>query len=211
MKTRLAIIILTTFIFTKNLLAATQTSRTSSKSSSSLPKGVYGGLGMLNFDAGVASSSASSGTKPFLYQTYTMLSLTSFHSLKGLWQISPIFDLTLIGRKTPEGKAKTAVTVLGARFIRPAFFSGFNFHLGPGLIFYRIDGSGGTVDLNNGSGVSTFGAPNETRASNSIYYDFGVGYQISKYRFELSILVTEPFKTTKRAISPIVAINREIF
>lgn len=210
MNTHIAVIFLTSIILTISVYAAPQTSRASSASSAT-PKGVYAGIGILNFDAGVASSSATSGTKPFLYQTYTMLSLTSYHSLKGLWQISPIFDFTLIGRKTPEGKAKTSVTTLGARFIRPAFFSGFNFHLGPGLVFYRIDGSGGTVDLNNGSGVSTFGAPNESRASNLIYYDFGVGYQKNKYRFEFSILVTELFKTTKRAISPVLTVNREIF
>jgi hypothetical protein len=173
-------------------------------------KSFHLGLGLLDHDAGVAADSATSGSKPFFGQLYSQLTLMGFFPVANQWSVSPIFSISIFSKKSPEGNEKTSVTLLGFRFNKP-FEQNFDFHLGSGLIAYQIKGSGGTVSQNNGNGTATFGTPGDSKASSQVYYDLGVGYALQKYKFDLSLLVTEIFDSSKLAFNPMFTFTAEIF
>lgn len=175
--------------------------------SGKISNSIHAGLGILTYQPGIASRSATSGSKPYFAETYPMLALKGYYNFYEGWAVSPDLNLTLIGRKSAEGKEKLSVSSFGIRFCRPIFYDHFDLHLGPGLLAYQIKGEGGTQVQSNGSGSSTFGIPNETRTSILGYLDLGMGYQINEYRIELSALITQPFSSTKRAYSPLLTLT----
>jgi hypothetical protein len=170
----------------------------------------YIGLGILNHDAGVAASDASSGQKPFFGEVYPELSFTGLFKVGDEWALSPVFHYGFIGKKSPDGHEKSSVSAFALRGCKNLFFNGFRVIAGPGLMLYQIKGSGGDVDLNNGSGTATFGTPSESHTSQLIYLELGAAYQISKYRLEMSLLTSNLFSSTKRAVSTVFSASMEI-
>lgn len=168
------------------------------------------GVSLLNHNAGKASSSAQSGDKPFFGQIYNQLDLMAFFPVKNNLIISPIFNLSITSKKSPEGEQKTSVSMIGVRALKP-WTSNLDYHFGLGFIAYQIKGSGGNVNLSNGTGVSTFGTPSDTSSSSQLYYDLGLGYSFQKYRIELSTLATEVFAGSKLALNPMLTFSMEIY
>lgn len=67
--------------------------------------------------------------------------------------------------------------------------SSFDWILGPGILDYTINGTGGSIVLNNGTGTSTFLLPNKTKTSRLLVAEAGVGFDLStNYRLETSLL-----------------------
>ncbi len=168
------------------------------------------GLGFLNYNSGIAATSASSGSKPFSSELYTQLSVSGMFSVYDQWSLSPVLVYGFPSKKTPEGKETTTVSALGVRAYR-LIDGGFDFHIGPGVMYYQVKGSGGTVTLNNGSSTSNFGIPSGTRTSTLLYMDFGAGYSFwGNYKVEASILMTGLTASNKRAMTHLITFSMEV-
>lgn len=185
---------------------ATKTSRSSSSSANSY----HIGLGLLNHNAGKVATSANSGDKPFFGQIYNQLDFAAYFSISNGWSISPAFNLSLFGKKSPEGEQKSSISLVGVR-THKLFTSNFDYHFGLGFIAYVIKGQGGAVDLNNGAGTTTFGTPSDTTSSSQMYYDLGLGYTYQKYKINFSTLITEAFEGSKLALNPMLTFSMGVF
>lgn len=182
--------------------------RTVSVSSSSSM--VYAGLSVLSHQAGVASTSATEETKPFLGPLYSGLVLEGQFNVWEDWSFVPVFGMTLFGRKSPEGEEKTSVTILSLRASKP-FAESWSFHVGPGFKTYTIKGTGETVQQKNGSSTSTFGTPDDVRSSSTWMIDTGISYQFEPYRAEFSLLLAEPLHSKKQTLSPWLAVTMGVW
>lgn len=96
------------------------------------------GLSLINHNSGSTATSATSTSKPLFADIYNQITLLGFYNLNPNWTISPLFSMSLLGKKSPEGNQKYSLTILGGRFSRD-INSNFDFHLGSGLLVYRID------------------------------------------------------------------------
>jgi len=167
------------------------------------------GLGYLAHNAGVAATDASSGAKPFLSDTYTQFNISGRFTVAEAWSISPLLMLTYPAKKTAENMETTALTYFTVRGMRD-FGMGFDGHFGLGVLYYELKGSGGTIQLQNGSGTATFGIPSQTRSSSLLAWDFGGGYHYQIYRVDLSLVYTSIFSSTRRALTPILNFSLEV-
>ncbi len=85
-------------------------------------------------------------------------------------------------------------------------FSVFHFISGLGLFFTRISGSGGTEDLNNGTGVSSFPLPDSTTYSRNFIVNLGLGADFNKeWSADAHTYIFNLLKSEDRAFS--IAIN----
>jgi hypothetical protein len=76
-----------------------------------------------------------------------------------------------------------------------------SFKFGPGLLQYSVSGGGGTTQLNNGTGTSTFYLPGETRTSKVFVLNVGLGFDVfRKLRFDLDAIVPGAL-SSKRALN----------
>lgn len=127
------------------------------------------------------------------------------------FSISPEFNFSFLGRKSPDGQVISSASSLMFRVCKQALFDGIDFHLGPGFVAYRISGEGGTQDQSNGSSTSTFGIPSGKRSAVMLTLDLGVGYQMSTSRIEFSLLISEPSDSKKRTINPLLTYNMRVY
>lgn len=167
------------------------------------------GAGYLSHNAGTAATNASTGKKPIMAETYSQISLNAKFAIDENWSISPLLLLAYPNKKSAENKETTTVDYLTIKTNRN-FGYGIDGHFGLGVLYYQIKGEGGTVDLPNGSGTSTFGIPSQTRTSSLIAWDFGTAYQYEIYRAELSLIFTEIMSNTRRAVSPVITFSIEV-
>jgi hypothetical protein len=76
-----------------------------------------------------------------------------------------------------------------------------SFKFGPGLLQYSVTGDGGTTQLNNGTGTSTFYLPGETRTSKVFVLNVGMGFDLFRnFRFDLDAVVPGAL-SSKRALN----------
>jgi hypothetical protein len=72
---------------------------------------------------------------------------------------------------------------------------------GPGLLQYSISGDGGTTELNNGTGTSTFYLPGSTKTSNVFVLNVGMGFDLFRnLRLDLDAVVPGAL-SSKRALN----------
>ncbi len=65
-----------------------------------------------------------------------------------------------------------------------------SFKLGPGLLQYSVSGDGGTTELSNGTGTSTFYLPGSTKSSKVFVLNVGMGFDLFRsFRFDLDAVV----------------------
>jgi hypothetical protein len=76
-----------------------------------------------------------------------------------------------------------------------------SFKFGPGLLQYSVRGDGGTTELNNGTGTSTFYLPGSTKSSKVFVLNVGMGFDLfRKFRFDLDAVVPG-IMSSKRALN----------
>jgi hypothetical protein len=199
-----------TFAAFTGLLLATSF-LTATASASPISDSIDAGVGGLNYQPSVASTSATSGSKPYFGQLFPTMALKAYYNFYEDFSVSPEFNFALLARKSAEGQEKLSASSFSLRFCEPVFFEGFDLHFGPGLLAYQIKGEGGTQEQSNGSGTSTFGIPSGTRTSVTLTADVGMGYQFNSYRAELSFLISQPASSTKRTINPLLTISTRVF
>ena len=130
----------------------------------------------LYFSLGVLTSSLGkvvtvpTGKKTLISEIYPTFNVsTDWHFLR------PSMVFTILGR-TLADNAGTAYQLF---FNFPLFFKlkeKIELRGGPGLLFYIINGHGGTVELGNGTGTNPFATPSNTSFAKIFVLDFGISF-----------------------------------
>ncbi|MFZ4403172.1 MAG: hypothetical protein ACOYOK_03645 [Pseudobdellovibrionaceae bacterium] len=144
-----------------------------------------------------------SGTKSILGTNYYQLHVQTHFDVSYSWQWSPYLGYmpsSLYARKTPDGGAKTSYIILGL----PATYrlsDLVDVNIGPTLLWYNIEGSGGTAVLNNGNGTSTFGLPGRSVSAKTWAAQLGLAANSQDSRAAVDLLIEAPLNSSKRTIS----------
>lgn len=181
-----------------------------SSSASDSKNGVSLGLGLLAHRAGKVTNNATKSSKPLFTEVYSDLALEWYNEIDTTWGISTQLNYTPIAKKSPDGGEKTRVYSAALR-VHQSMADGADVHLGPGMMFYQISGSGGTITLNNGSGTLTFGLPSTTTTSRISYLDLGASWVINEmFQLEAAVLMSG-LVSSKRAFHPFIEVSGRIF
>ena len=151
------------------------------------------------FNAGAFQHNMISLTKDkdakadFFGDTYLPIGFQYSFSVGTSWRFVPGLNFThattlLIPKETPEEGAKKNLFFLNLPMVTN-IASWADGKLGLGYFSYEIKGEGGTVDLPNGTGTSTFYQPSETRTSQNLYFLLGLSWPMSGWNLDLDILI----------------------
>lgn len=169
------------------------------------PKILYLGAGVLFYNTGMYANQVT-GQSGFGGELLPELSVMGRFALGSGWGISPLLSYTPLGHKSPEGGETTTVLRIEARGTR-SLARFLDVQLGFGLADEIINGAGGTVDLNNGNGVTTFGIPSGSSSACLFYWEAGVSVEvIGPLRLEGSAFMTGPLSTS-RALSYTISLS----
>jgi len=165
------------------------------------------GIGVLFHNLGKRVSNSETGAKSLLGTAYSVLSIYGRFG-EGNWFFVPALHYTIPGRMDFDSAAERsllALSVMGARKIKS-----FEVRLGPGILFYSIQGVGGTAILNNGNSISEFYKPAYISTSRLFYFDVGGGYAWRRFRVDLDTLITGTFGK-RRAVSTVLSLSYGVF
>jgi hypothetical protein len=172
-------------------------------------KRLYFGVGMISEDMGQYSVDAGADSTSLFATMYVDLSLSARLRLGSTrWFFTPAVSYTPLGVSSPDGQETTHLLTGGLRLTRPV--GPVDLTLGPGLLHRTTSASGGTVTLNNGSGMASFGVPPSGTSMNLFYWDAGVGFGFKGFRADLNVLVTDLFGA-RRAYDGMATVSYGIF
>lgn len=124
-------------------------------------------------------------------------------SVKPQFVLSPEIGLSMPKHGRDENINKMTFFLLANTKYK---FSMFHLISGLGFFYTRISGNGGTEDLNNGLGISSFPLPDSTVYSRNFILNLGVGMDFSKeWSADVHTYVFNLLKSEDRAFS--IAIN----
>ncbi len=104
------------------------------------------------------------------------------------WGISPLVAFTFFGHETPEKGGSNRIFRAEVRGTRE-FGDHLDAGLGLGLLNWIFTGSGGTVELNNGTATTLFGNPSETTTARMLYLGATAGLRAGPFRWENSLFM----------------------
>jgi hypothetical protein len=167
-------------------------------------------LGLSTLSHGLTkTTNSSSGDTTFLGPMYYPLILQSALSVGSNWKFAPFLGYTLLTRNSPEGGEKTSYLILGLPFsdgLGGDGRTGFDWTVGPVLLMYTIQGTGGTARLSNGNSTATFGLPGNSQTSRTWALDLGLGYNTSTVRIGLDTLTEAVLSNSRRTFSLMLSI-----
>ncbi len=120
------------------------------------------------------------------------------------WYLGPRLDYTLMPRKSAGDTAKVTFYHLVFPFGRNISGSSnqvWDWYAGPGLLQYSIQGSGGTTQMNNGTGTATFAVPGDTTTVRKVTMNLGTSLSMQKSRVGFDISFENFFSSSKRTQS----------
>ena len=170
----------------------------------------YLGVGALAHNVGKTATDASTGETPLLGDLYSDVSFTGLIRLDDRWAISPHVLYNFMSTASPENEESTSVFAAGVRAVY-SISDALDLHVGPSVLQYSIRGGGGTVTLDNGSGTSPFGIPDDTSTSSLVCWDVGVGLSVGRVRVDGAVLVSGAFSSETRAFNPYVSLSWGVF
>ena len=166
---------------------------------------LYLGAGILNRNSGAVATDATNSSLPLFGELYGQVAISAFFDLGRSFSLSPDLHYTPIGLIESDTLETTRI-LAGAVRVNYSTSRTFDLHLGPGLQFYTISGEGGTIDLSNGASTTTFGRPDSSATSISIYWDGGIGFNFDSLRIEASVWAVG-LLTSRRTFSPVVSLS----
>lgn len=161
-------------------------------------------------NAGKTATDASTGETPLMGDLYSDVSLTTLFHLGGRWALSPHILYNFMSTASPEDEESSSVLAAGLRAVY-SFSDALDFHIGPSVLQYTIRGQGGTVTLDNGSGTSPFGTPEDSSTSSLVCWDLGLGLTVGRVRLDAAVLVSGAFSSATRAFNPYVSLSWGVF
>lgn len=158
-------------------------------------------LGFSYFSQNVFYKTSQSDTakKGLLGESSLPLQIKYDQSLYQDWFIAPQLSYTLFPRTTKDSAAEVTTMILTLQFGKNWGRAGdWDWHVGPGYLSYKTKGKGGTVELNNGGGTSTFALPSGSSEVNKIIFSAGFSYNLDRHRFGADLIVESLFSSLKR-------------
>jgi len=121
------------------------------------------------------------------------------------WNFAPTLSLTqlttlIVPKETPEDGAKKNLIYLNLPLVTNLRES-VDGKLGLGILRYEVRGEGGTVNLQNGTGTSTFYQPSKTTSSVTTYLLFGLAFPFTKWQLDWDLIVHAPADNDRRSYS----------
>lgn len=159
------------------------------------------------FTTGITSVPLNSVTtsptakKDFLGEFYNPLGFKyNFESFSS-YQLSANLSttkLSLISNKDKDNGLSTYLTQLGVDVL---FSSSSNVYFKSqlGILAYEMKGAGGTKELANGTGTTTFDLPNRTVNSQMIFMGLGSQIDFGSGNLEMNFNIVSPFSSTRRS------------
>ena len=164
---------------------------------------VYVGAGVVSQYAGRLANQTS-GTTSLTSAIFPELSVQGEFHFLGSLVFSPFVSYTPLGHQAPDEGSTSTLLNLALRVEKS--FGSLNLRLGPSLLVYRISGTGGTIQLNNGTGTSTFGLPDDSSTSSTYGVDAGLGVTYDRFRLDADALISDP-ASSRRAVSLLVGLS----
>lgn len=124
------------------------------------------------------------------------------------YSINPRLYVTPVKADSKGGGAKESFYALYLPVSFSGYLSDWSYSLGLGIISFNIDGEGGIVALNNGTGTSNFARPG--RSTSSRLWFMGAGLSdtyFDSFRGDLDLFVMTPGSDDKRSFNLSVAIS----
>lgn len=167
-------------------------------------RAIYLGFGVLSENS-IGKITNTIDGKPSTLGTSTYPLLFKFDwSIAGDSYVSPSLAYTVVPRKAQGDAAEITTYHLSIPY-GSNFGSGrWDWSFGPGILSRSFKGAGGTVQLNNGSGMSTFGLPDRTVDTKTLTLTGGLGYSTRTHRFSFDV-ITEGLATNRRAFNLFLA------
>lgn len=148
-------------------------------------------LGRITKSPSSASSQTGSASYPLLLKYDLKLSETEQY-------FSPSLTYTPIGRSQAGNAAKITSWQIILPYGQRILDTEFDWYAGLGLVSRTIKGAGGTVQLSNGTGTSTFARPGGSSETRNLLLHLGSAYNFGNSRFAIDLNV-ESALTTKRS------------
>jgi hypothetical protein len=123
------------------------------------------------------------------------------------YYFEPAFGLAIPWRTSADGSTKT-FPILTNLDLQWALLNGFSLRAGPGIYLQYILGTGQSVDLNNGTSVSTFYTP--SGSSLSIQFSLEGGFQIrlrEKLALNFDLYLLDAASSSRRTINATVTLG----
>ena len=170
-------------------------------------KSLYLGAGIIYQDANRTATTANGGSS-LTGNSFFQVRAAGSLPINESWSLMPVAALTPFGAKGADADEKSSLLTIDARLTRD--LGAIDLHFGPGVLFDRISGSGGTATLNNGSSTAVFGLPSGSSTARFFYVDVGIGVPLSNFRLDLDALITDTF-SSRRAIYPTLNLSMGVF
>jgi hypothetical protein len=138
-------------------------------------------------------------------ETYLPLGLQYSFDVMTDWRFSPSLHLTHITstvapNETPEKGAVKNILLLNLPLVT-SLASWADAKMGFGYQRYEIKGKGGTVELSNGTGTSTFYKPKKDQVSEIVYLLLGMGFPLDGWQVDFDVLVSGAASEERRSYS----------
>jgi len=161
------------------------------------PQWLYPGVGVFFYSLNRYTQNLDGSDSGF-GETAAEIALLTRFTLKDRLTILPSFRFTPLGRATGDEAAQVRVIRLDAPLgYTFSFLAPLEVCFGPGITFYQMTGSGGTVVLNNGNTTTEFGKPNESVAARNFVLQAGLSTKVWK-RLRLELGLSIPGLTSSR-------------
>jgi hypothetical protein len=175
-------------------------------------RGARGALGILADQLGRFATQPSGGTS-FSSSAYFSILGSVVFTVPPFWKASFWILDTPVRKTDSDGGAGSSYVLLGARALRVfRLTEGWTVEpmLGLGLMYYQVGGSGGTVQLNNGNGYTTFGYPSDSSNAHLFFLEAGVAITLWHFRLENSVIATG-VATSRRSFSFLSTLQFGVF
>lgn len=167
-------------------------------------KAVHLGVGIYSQNALFETSSDEKGEGSLLGALSYPLHFKFDYNLVSEWFVAPQLSHTLFSRMSAGDTAENKFTHLVFQVGKN--MSGFyapkwDWYIGPGLMRYQIKGKGGTVVMNNGTGMATFARPGRSATIQKVTMNLGSSLSYERSRFGLDLIMENLFSNERRTQS----------
>jgi hypothetical protein len=168
---------------------------------------LYLGAGTLSHNLARTSGSADAESA-FLGTTYPSVFLSGRLTSGGI-TLAPTIGYTIFSHHFKDHRLEgddSTTSILTTAVLLASRTGALELHGGLGMLFYRISGSGGIVEIENGTSTSNFALPARSMTSRALYIDLGPAMYLGPLRLDLDFLITGLF-SERRAVSMVFALN----
>lgn len=168
--------------------------------------GFFGGLGIYAQNSLNKTTKSDDGSGSLFGSYYFPLIGRYAFEVSGSWMVAPAVYYTLIGRPSGGSTATTTFIHLSVPATYQASGSSrdFEFFFGPGISMYQMKGAGGTKQLSNGTGTSTYAAPGGDSTSKLVTLDLGAAWLEGRHRISFEVFL-EGLASEKRTFNLLAA------